>query len=688
MLRSPLLIALALAASCGSQPQPASIAKDASLHAVQGCPAVEKSVQDAAVSQMRHQLEAQIMWRRLWGGGGVGVLDSGGPATGAGPASSGPSSSSPSAWTTTNTQVAGVDEPDFVKNDATHIFVLSGRKLFSAASWPPQQLGLGPSLSIEGYPTEMFLDEKSRIAVISQVPPADGPMVGAGMCPIGMGVMCGFYGPMTTKLSLVDSALHLTGELYLPGSATHARRVGSQVFLVLSDVPRWPAEVKWWPSGLVDWQDEAAFEKAIRQLEDQNEAVIRAQPLAGWLPPARRKLADGTTIDLPWDCAQFRLGDAPVQLGFVTVATIDLDHPDAAPARSTILSDYAGVVYASTSSLYLAGAHWWWWDEPGQIDWTYLHRFDISSGVSYVASGGFAGHPLNQFSLDEDAGYLRVAVNTMTRSRVSVGTGPLKHDEWHFDMSNAVRVLATADMTVVGELNDLSPGEWVQSSRFIGWRGFVVTFKRIDPLFALDLSDPRHPRKAGVLEVPGFSSYLQPIDDSHLLAIGVDQPASGNWQDRSLQLSVFDVSDLSAPKRTAQARIGSAWAYSDALWDHHAFNWFKEKGLLAVPFYDWDPSVNPGSGTYWNSFVSDLRVFEVTPTSINPKGALTMKDLFVTSGSGNWTWSWSPWIRRSVMASDASGAAYVYAVSDAGIRVAPVTTLSQPLATVTFPQQR
>jgi uncharacterized secreted protein with C-terminal beta-propeller domain len=522
MPRSPLFIALALAASCGSQPQPARIAKDPSLHAVQGCAAVEKSVQDAAVAQMRHQLEAQIMWRRLWGGG-VGVAN-GGPATGAGPASSGPSSSSPSAWTTTNTQVAGVDEPDFVKNDATHIFVLSGRKLFSAASWPPQQLGLGPSLSIEGYPIEMFLDEKSRIA---------------------------------------------------------------------------------------------------------------------------------------------------------------------APARNTILSDYAGVVYASTSSLYLASAHWWWWDEPCQIDWTYLHRFDISSGVNYMASGGFAGHPLNQFSLDEDAGYLRVAVNTMTRSRVSVGTGSLKHDEWHFDMSNAVRVLGSTDMTVVGELNDLSPGEWVQSSRFIGSRGFVVTFKRIDPLFALDLSDPRDPRKAGVLEVPGFSSYLQPIDDSHLLAIGVDLPdPSANWQNRSLQLSVFDVSDLSAPKRAAQARIGSAWAYSDALWDHHAFNWFKEKSLLAVPFYDWDPSVNPGSGTYWNSFVSDLRVFEVTPTSINLRGALTMKDLFVTTGSGNWTWSWSPWIRRSVMASDDSGAAYVYAVSDAGIRVAPVSTLSQPLATVTFPQQR
>jgi hypothetical protein len=507
--------------------------------------------------------------------------------------------------------------------------------------------------------------------------------------------MCGYYGLMTTKLTVVDGAqIRVAAELYLPGSAAHARRIGSQVHAVLSDVPRWPAEVKWWPTG-VNRQDEAEWIKAIRQLEDANEAVIRATPLDKWLPPAQRKLAGGETVQVPYDCAQFQISDAPERLGFITLATLDLDHPEAPPARSTLISDYASVVYASPGSLYLASSHWWWWDEPGQVDWTYLHRFDIShpGGVIYLASGGFAGHPVNQFSLDESGGYLRVAVNTMRRYTVSVGSGLTSHDELRFEMSNAVRVMETSgsEMKVVGELNDLSPGEWVQSSRFIGPRGFVVTFKRIDPLFALDLSDPKNPRKAGVLEVPGFSTYLQPIDDSHLLAVGVDLPdtsARVDWRQRSLQLSVFDVSDISAPKRTAQTRIGSAWAYSDALWDHHAFNWFPEKNLLAVPFFDWDPTVYAGSGQYWNSFTSDLRVFQVSPTSIDFKGALSMKDLYLTGSSGNWTWMWSPWIRRSVMASDSAGAAYVYAISDAGIRVAPVSALSKPLATANFPPQR
>jgi uncharacterized secreted protein with C-terminal beta-propeller domain len=227
----------------------------------------------------------------------------------------------------------------------------------------------------------------------------------------------------------------------------------------------------------------------------------------------------------------------------------------------------------------------------------------------------------------------------------------------------------------------------VQASRFLGPRGYVVTFQRIDPLFALDLSDPRHPKKGGVLEIPGFSTYLHPLDDGHLLAIGVDQPENRmDWRERSLQLSVFDVSDISAPKRTAQAKLGSAWAWSEAMWEHHAFNYFPEKKLLAVPFFDWDPEVNTG-GAYWNSFTSDLRVFAVQSDVIAFKGALSMKDLYVQGGDQEWRWTWNPWIRRSVMASDDSGT-FVYAISDAGIRVAGVDKLSTPIATVTFPPQR
>jgi hypothetical protein len=184
---------------------------------------------------------------------------------------------------------------------------------------------------------------------------------------------------------------------------------------------------------------------------------------------------------------------------------------------------------------------------------------------------------------------------------------------------------------------------------------------------------------------------LQPIDDDHLLAIGEELPldSSGHadWSKRSVQLSLFDVSDLSAPKRTAQALVGTAWAYSEALWDHHAFNWYRpdpaKPGLLAIPFSDW--IVPTGSQSWYDGFVSDVRVFSVDPAgTIAPAGSLGMSDVYVRYGSGNWTWWYRPWVRRSVMATDQSGNTFVYAVSDAGLRSAALNGLDKPLATALF----
>jgi hypothetical protein len=666
MFRRLCWILLALACGKDLPPTAASIQRNVSLRSLAGCPAVEAAVQDSAVSEMRARLESAILNRHRWGP----VNFSGGTA--------GPSATpAPSAYTTTNLQVAGVDEADIVKNDGTRIFALSSDRLHAASSWPPAALAVTGSLQIEGWPTGFFL-AGDRIAVISAMPPANDPKAGMGLCPVNLAAsfMCGYFGPITAKLTLIDaSTLAVTGEVWLPGYPVHSRRIGSNVHLVLRDPARWPQELQWWPSGDV-WSDEGKFTAAVRSLEDANEKVIRATPLSNWLPPAQRRLQGGAVVDVPYDCAQFEIGNAPVRLGFVTLATVDLDQPAAPPSRTTILGEI-GLIYASQESLVLASPHYWWWDADGNADWTYLHRFDLTQGAPrYAASGGFEGHPVSQFSLDISKGHLRVAANTQ-----QVRMDDKSSMRW--DRSSFARVL-DASLREVGSL-ELAPGEWVTSSRFIGERGFVVTFRAMDPLFALDLSDPANPRKAGELKLPGFSTYLQATDDSHLLAIGIDLPPDAtNWRDRSLQLSIFDVSNMTLPRRTVQYRIGSAWAWSEALWDHHAFNWFPEKQLLAVPFSDWQPDAS--AGAYWSSFVSDLRVFEVHPDSIALRGALSMKDLYVTEGSADWRWSWSPVIRRSVMALDSSGNVFVYAISDAGIRVASLGSLDLPLASAKFPR--
>lgn len=700
-----LALALLLAAACqkdqGRLGTPPAIQPLVALTAASSCNALESSVQEIAVQQMRAQMQAMKTWY-------------GGPIAAAGGADGAPKSTgAPSSYTTTNTQVAGVDEADFVKNDGTRIFVLSNNRLYAARSWPPESLALAGKLELEGWPSEMFLDGDQVVVFSSIWAVPDGGGMGpdasksGAMMPCALDGMGCFYGWSTTKITVVDvsdlAAPRAVSEIYLPGSASGSRRVGSSVRLVLTDGVRWPAAVKWWPDyDPVLYSDQAKWKAAIDALADANERVIRAAPIEQWFPRGQRKLPGGQVIDVGYQCTDFWLSNAPERLGLVTVATLDLAHLEQGVSRASIVGE-AGVLYATKDHLYLANQHWWWWSMGGQRDWTYLHLFDISDPAKarYVASGGVEGHVGDQFALDEKDGYLRIATTTVTWSE-----DPSNPNWLRTKLSNRLSVLAPQPvvaaageaagtgnrLAIIGELAPLEDEERIMAMRFTGDTGFAVTFRNFDPLITLDLSDPAHPKKIAELTVDGFSTYLQPIDAGHLLSIGVDLPldAAGrpDWSKRSLQLSLFDVRDLSAPKRTAQALVGTAWAYSEALWDHHAFNWYPadalHKGLLAIPFSDWLQST---TRPWWDEFVSDLRVFAVDPAgSIQPVGKLGMGDVYLSAGDGSWSWWYRPWVRRSVMATDQAGQTFVYAVADAGLRVAALGHLGKPLATVLFPR--
>ncbi len=329
---------------------------------------------------------------------------------------------------------------------------------------------------------------------------------------------------------------------------------------------------------------------------------------------------------------------------------------------------------ASTSRAW----HYWWWPEAGQADYSYVHKFDIGQPdrVSYVASGPVEGHVVDQFSMDEHDGYLRVATNVMTRR-----AGEQNEWWWRFDTTNKVSVLAENEgrLEVVGQTPELAPGEAIQSSRFLGTKGYVVTFKQIDPLFTLDLSNPREPKVVGELKVPGFSTYLHPIDDTHLLTIGTYVPENPtSWQERTLQLSIFDVSDFAHPVLTHTEKVGTAYSWSEAMWNHKAFNYFPAKKLLAIPFSTWD-SGDTGDA-YWSRFESSLKVYGVdADAGLHREGRDLVRRPLPGAGNYGWYWWWMPTVRRSIMADD-----FVYAISDAGIRSARIDALSTPLATVKF----
>ncbi len=679
-------LAVMAVAGCESEselPPAPVVQQSAKLESFESCKALEDYIEDTAVLQMRTQLEASGVF---YGGGVEGEprdnVD-GAPVPPSSPGAPVPTTGgAPNDHTGTNNQVAGVNEADFVQNDGTRLFVLSGQKLHITRTWPAEQMGLASTLAIEGWPREMFLDEKNRVVIFSHVYEQRPAFSGDdAMLPIDCSPLyCGYSYGNTTKVTTVDvsdlAAPKVVDALYLPGHYNNSRRVGSAVRLVMSDDFRWPQKMQWWVPYKPEYQnDKEAWKEAVQAVVQQNEKLIRQQALAQWLPRGKRVGQDGTR-EVGYRCQDFYRVNASTRLGLVTVASLDLDAPDKDPGRTSIVAQ-PGEVYASHEALYIASSHWWWWPEPGQKDTTYLHKFDTRqpSRADYVGSGTVEGHVLDQFAMDEHQGVLRVATTITER------LAPTKEQPWGpVRTVSRVTTLRAEDgrLAEVGRSADLAEDERIQSARFMGNRGYVVTFRQVDPLFTFDLSDPANPRKVGELKVPGFSSYLHPVDEGHLLGIGQHIPENGDWRQRAVKLSLYDVTDLAHPRETHTWLVGTAYGWSEAGMEHKAFNWFPAKKLLAIPFSDWQPGTSGSS--YWGTFVSELRVFRVdTATGITPVGAVSLADVYQSQSYNQWSWYWTPWVRRSVMADD-----YVYAISDAGVRAARVDQLQTPLSTVRF----
>ncbi len=585
------------------------------------CAELERYLESRAIEQLRQQWTQRERWYRYpFVLRGVGV-----PAPTAAPSAAEPRAegaaaakdgAGPTTYSQTNTQVQGVDEADFVKNDGKRIFVLSQGVLYLAKSWPVEDLRTVGALRIEGQPNEMFLGDDDRLVVFS----------------------ASLGSRSTTKVTVVDVSRleqpRVVDEKYLPGHYSSARRVGSAVRVVLTD-----GEQPWghWYRG-----GHGSLEEAIAQVRQRN--------LSDYLPAATH-VVRGERRPLPTKCGEVFRPKGATQYGVVSVVTLDVN--DASVFHRTMLLTAPGQVYASARSLYVASAQWWWRWSPRDGERTFVHRFDLTdpTRANYLASGVVRGHLLNQFSMDEDrSGFLRLAV---TESRFGRGETTV----------NKVLVLGRqgARLSVVGETEDLAPGERIYSARFFGDKGYVVTFRQVDPLFTIDLSNPYRPRKVGELKIPGFSTYIHPLDEDHLLTIGVDVPEGSNRRG-GVKLSVFDVSDFAAPKEKFVHVIQGSTG-SEAQHEHKAFNYFAAKRLLAIPAYGY---VN---GTYR----SELQLFRVHPRfGIREKGSLSMSDMAQSHGH-------VPPVRRSIVADD-----FVYAISDSGIRAAEIEAPSDVVATALF----
>ncbi len=470
-------------------------------------------------------------------------------------------------FSTTNVQEEGVDEPDIVKSDGATLFVVRGNSLL-AVDLRTGRPRLAGSLELEpGWSHELLLSGR-RLLVLSRgggpvVSPA--PSVGTRFAPV----------VQQTILSEVDigqpASMRIVRSLKLDASYVSARLVGASARVVT---------VSLMPQRLRFEGPRAPTPDAAAAATARNRAVLQGSAVDSWLPTLAIRGRRGETLKRKplAQCTDVRRPAAYSGMGLLTVLTFDLRKGLAPVDSDAVLTD-GSTVYASRENLYVATQRFVPQPVGGPIieppsTSTTIHRFDISDPqhTVYRGSGTVSGYLLNQWSLSEHDSVLRV-VSTEQPSWWS--------QDGRRETETSVTALRDRDgsLVQVGRVGGLGKGERVFAVRFVGDTGYVVTFRQVDPLYTLDLSQPSRPRVAGELKILGYSAYLHPIGDGLLLGIGQDATPEGRRL--GAQASVFDVSDPRRPLRLHALPLGPG--FSAVEWDHRAFLWWGPQRLAVLP---------------------------------------------------------------------------------------------------------
>jgi len=427
-------------------------------------------------------------------------------------------------YSPTNIQVAGVDEADIVKTDGEYIYLVSGNKTIIVKADPPEQAQILSEIELEGTIIGIFINE-DRLVLFEQETPYylyydDLPVVREhDIMP--------YISPKTFikvyDVSDKENPL-LQRELSADGQYVSSRMIGDYAYVVTN-------------------------EPVYEQDDELNLPKIHS---------------GGKETEIPaTDIYYSDVSDYYYM--YTTIIAINTQNDDQEPTYETILLGASSNLYVSLNNIYLTFPVW------GKDMWGFekssIHRIHIEGDeIEYVASGEVPGMVLNQFSMDEYAGYFRVATTTYEETP--------RNNVYILDM----------DLNIVGSLEDLAPGETIYSARFMGQRGYLVTFKQVDPLFVIDLSNPRYPEELGYLKVTGYSDYLHPYDENHLIGIGKETTEEGEfaWY-QGVKISLFDVSDVRNPREIDKEIIGHRGTDSPVLWDHKAFLFDRSRNLLVIP---------------------------------------------------------------------------------------------------------
>ena len=516
--------------------------------------------------------------------------------------SSGAGDSVGSGPTGTNLQEQGVDEPDLVKLADGRLVVLTGDRLrVLRAGADPVVLGSARVGDERSYGGELLLDGDRALVVVPSYRD-DGPVPGEPtVVDDGTGDVATrlfLHGTPTTRLVLVDltdDQPQVLEQAVLDGQYVSARLVEGTVRLVTTSRPSLPMTYPMRPG-------DPAENRALAA----NRATVADLALDDVLPRFERRAADGRVLESgpAVGCQETSYARSAAGAATLLVTTLRPRDDLAATDRTAVTTD-GDLVYAATDRLYVATSRWGTTAAVGgpAVDLavpsggvrrdtaggagsgvadevtTELHAFDTTGSTStgYVGTGSVPGYVMGRWALSRHEGDLRVATTRQP---------PWDGDRAGDTSSMVVRLAEDGGRLVeTGRVEGLGRTEQIRAVRYFGDIAAVVTFRQTDPLYLLDLSG--RPRVLGELKVPGFSTYLHPVGDDLLLGLGQDADADGRIT--GMQVSLFDVSDLSAPRLVDRLRLGQGW--SPALDDSRAFTFDPQRRQATFAFASYaDPS--------------------------------------------------------------------------------------------------
>jgi len=477
-------------------------------------------------------------------------------------------------YSKTNVQVQGVDEADIVKTDGRFIYQVNNQRVIVAQAYPAGELKITSLLKFDNErfaPQELYVDQKYLVVIGANNEPVR-------MAQSGVSAKPEIYPPVfmrgTVKAIVYDlsnkSNIKKLREFELEGSYVSSRKIGSSLYLVAN--------------------------RYINYYYIMDASNKQAQPTESPLPSYRDTAAGDGFVQIGYKDIRYFPGC--VEPNYLMIAALNLDGPNEEAQVSTYLGA-GNSVYASPQNLYVAAARYEINNGPVRTDKlrapglrppvpaadtkTDVFKFALDQGrVTYKGKGEVPGTTLNQFSMDEYEGHFRIATT--------------RGEAWRSDNNTSKNNVYILDggLNTVGKLEGIAPGERIYSVRFMGSRGYMVTFKQVDPLFVIDLKNPQSPKILGALKIPGYSNYLHPYDENHIIGFGKDtiELAPKDWQGKPMEsmafyqgmkMAIFDVSDVRNPVEKFVAKIGDRGTDSDLLWNHKALLFAKDKNLLAFP---------------------------------------------------------------------------------------------------------